>query len=100
MAFGWNPMPSSSTGRFLKMSNGIAGEQLKAIIERWERVDEERKALVEDQAEILKEAKGNGFDVKIIKKILALRKKSADARQEEAELLKLYADAIQLDLGL
>lgn len=88
------------------MSEGIGhnstvdGGHLRAFIERVEKLDEERRAIVEDISEVYKEAKGVGFDVKIIKRIVALRKKSADARAEEAELLALYASAIQLDLGI
>jgi uncharacterized protein (UPF0335 family) len=75
------------------------GGQLRAFVERFEKLDEDRKAIVEDQAELIKELKGSGFDGKIFKRLIALRKKSADARTEEAELLRLYGDALQMDLG-
>jgi uncharacterized protein (UPF0335 family) len=83
------------------MSGGNApdGGQLRAFVERFEKLDEDRKAVVEDQAELIKEIKSSGFDGKIFKKLIALRKKSADARAEEAELLRLYGDALQMDLG-
>ena len=83
------------------MSGGNApdGGQLRAFVERFEKLDEDRKAVVEDQAELIKEIKSSGFDGKIFKKLIALRKKSADARAEEAELLLLYGDALQMDLG-
>jgi uncharacterized protein (UPF0335 family) len=79
--------------------NAPDGGQLKAFVERFEKLDEDRKAVVEDQAELIKEIKSAGFDGKIFKRLIALRKKSADARTEEAELLRLYGDALQMDLG-
>ena len=80
-------------------SNVVNGGHLKAFIERIERLEEEKRAISDDVKDIYSEAKGTGFDPKIIRKIIALRKKSADARAEEAELLKLYGEAIQMDLG-
>lgn len=80
-------------------SNAPDGGQLRAFVERYEKLDEDRKAIVEDQAELIKELKGSGFDGKIFKRLIALRKKSTDARVQEAELLRLYGDAIQFDLG-
>lgn len=71
-----------------------AQSQLKAVIERVERVEEDISALKKDRGEIYAEAKGNGFDVKIIRKIVSLRRKSTAARQEEEQLLDLYLSAI------
>jgi uncharacterized protein (UPF0335 family) len=78
------------------MSGGNApdGGQLRAFVERFEKLDEDRKAVVEDQAELIKELKSAGFDGRIFKRIIALRKKSEDARAEETELLRLYGEAI------
>ena len=75
-------------------SNAPNGNQLRAYVERYEKLDEDRKAVVDDQAELLKEIKGSGFDGRIFKRIIALRKKSEDARAEETELLRLYGEAI------
>lgn len=75
-------------------SNAPDGNQLKAFVERYEKLDEDRKAIVEDQAELIKELKSSGFDGRIFKRIIALRKKSEDARAEETELLRLYGEAI------
>lgn len=82
------------------ISNGVNGGQLLAFIERIEREETEKQAIAEGIKEIYLEARGVGYDAKIIKKLVALRKKSADARAEEAELLRLYGDAIQMNLGL
>jgi uncharacterized protein (UPF0335 family) len=73
---------------------GVAGQRLKAFIERVERLEEEKAALAEDIKEVFAEAKGTGFDVKTMRKIIKLRKMDAEKRREEQELLDLYASAI------
>ncbi len=75
---------------------GIAADQLRSIIERYERLQEEVDALRADQKEVLAEAKGNGFDVKTIRKVIALRKKEENDRREEEALLDLYKQALGL----
>ena len=72
----------------------VSKEQLKSIIERVERLDEEKKAIGEDIRDVYSEAKGNGFDTKVIKKIVALRKKDLTERQEEEAMLDLYMSAL------
>ena len=76
---------------------GIAGEQLRSYIERIERLEEEKTALGGDIREILAEAKGNGFDVKIMRQIIRLRKLDRVARLEQEELLQLYQHAIGME---
>lgn len=78
--------------------NSVAGEQLRTIIERVERLEEEKSALSADIKEVYAEAKGNGFDTKTIRKIVALRKVDEDKRKEAQAMLDLYAHAIGLDL--
>ncbi|MBL6597902.1 MAG: DUF2312 domain-containing protein [Alphaproteobacteria bacterium] len=73
---------------------GIAGDQLRSYIERIERLEEEKAALAADIREIFSEAKGNGFDVKIMRQIIRLRKLDREDRQEQEELLQLYQHAI------
>lgn len=75
---------------------GVAGKRLKSIIERIERLEEEKAGLAEDVKEIYSEAKGTGFDVKTIRKVIRLRKMDAEKRREEDELLELYKAAIGL----
>lgn len=75
-------------------SQTIAVGQLRAFIERIERLDEEKKTIAEDRKEVLAEAKGSGFDVKIINKIIALRKKEDHEREEEEAMLNLYMEAL------
>lgn len=76
---------------------GIAGEQLRSYIERIERLEEEKAALAADVREVFSEAKGNGFDVKIMRQIIRLRKMDRDDRAEQEELLQLYQHAIGME---
>ena len=73
---------------------GIAPDILRAYIERIERLEEEKKALAADIREVYAEAKGNGFDPKIMRKVVSLRRMDQADRQEEEELLDLYRRAI------
>ncbi len=72
----------------------FAQGQLKAIVERIERLEEDRKAVAEDTKEVYAEAKANGFDTKIIRKVVALRRKAMAERQEEEAILDLYMNAL------
>lgn len=73
---------------------GIAGDILKAYIERIERLEEEKKNLAADIREVYSEAKGNGFDPKIMRKVISLRKMDQSERIEEEELIDLYRRAV------
>ena len=68
--------------------------QIKAIVERIEKLEEEKAALAQDIKEVFSEAKSNGFDTKILKKVLALRKQDASKRAEEQAVLAVYMDAL------
>ena len=74
--------------------NGTAQSQLKTVIERIERLEEDKAAVMADLKEVFAEAKGNGFDVKILRKVIRLRKQGKAKRQEEEALLDLYLSAI------
>jgi uncharacterized protein (UPF0335 family) len=76
------------------MQNSVAAEELKAIVERIERLEEEKAALAGDIRDVYAEAKGNGFDTKIIRKIVALRKKDHAERKEEEAVMDLYLEAL------
>lgn len=78
-------------------TGGVSGQRLKAFIERVERLEEEKAALAEDVKDIFAEAKAVGFDVKIMRKVIRLRKMDKEKRQEEEELLELYKAAIGLE---
>ncbi|TXM66819.1 MULTISPECIES: DUF2312 domain-containing protein [unclassified Methylobacterium] len=73
---------------------GVAGDRIRSIIERVEKVDEEIKDLMEAKKEIFLEAKGEGLDVKILKEILKLRKLDQDERDEHETLLDVYMRAM------
>lgn len=72
----------------------ISGNRLKSFIERIERLEEEKKALGEDIRDVYAEAKSTGFEPKIMRKIVSLRKANIEKRREEQELLDLYMAAI------
>jgi len=72
----------------------VAAGQLKSVIERIERLEEEKKATAEQIKEIYAEAKSSGFDAKTIRKVVSLRKKPTEERQEEEALLDLYLSAL------
>jgi uncharacterized protein (UPF0335 family) len=74
--------------------HGVAGDQLRAFIERIERMEEEKKVISDDIKEIYAEAKGTGFDVKVIRQIVRLRKLDASERQEQEAILDLYMHAL------
>lgn len=76
------------------MSDMIAAEQLKSFVGRIERLSEELDGLKADIADIYAEAKSNGFDVKVLRKIIAMRKKDAAELSEEEAILQLYMDAL------
>lgn len=76
---------------------GVAGDQLRSVIERIERLEEEKKGIQDDIKDIMAEAKGNGFEPKIIRQILRLRKKAKEEREEEEELLELYKAALGME---
>jgi uncharacterized protein (UPF0335 family) len=73
---------------------GIAGERLKSLIERIERLEEEKNALSEDIKEVYAEAKGTGFDPKIMRQIIRIRKRDKDDLDEEETLLDVYKRAL------
>jgi uncharacterized protein (UPF0335 family) len=75
-------------------ANSLDGGHLKAFIERIERLEEEKKAIADDIKEVYAEAKGNGYDVKIMRKVVSIRKQDENKRREEEEILDLYLSAL------
>ncbi|MCX8501888.1 MAG: DUF2312 domain-containing protein [Alphaproteobacteria bacterium] len=73
---------------------GIPGDQLRLLIERIERLEEEKAALAADIRDVYAEAKSNGFDVKIMRQIIRLRKLEAPERDELEQMLELYQKAL------
>src|SRR6201995_4976222 len=74
--------------------NGTAQTQLKSIVERVERLEQEKSEIAEQIKEVFAEAKGNGFDVKILRKIVRIRKQDRAKRMEEDAILDLYLSAL------
>ena len=87
-------MPGRDDPEDMSGSGEVAGDQLRAFVERIEHVDEEIKALTEDKRDIYAEAKGQGFDVKILREVIRVRKKDQKEREEEDSLLDVYLQAI------
>lgn len=81
--------------------NSVAGAQLRAFIERVERLEEEKKTIADDIREVYAEAKGSGFDAKVMRQVVRLRKQEANERAEQEALLDLYMHALGMvpDVG-
>jgi uncharacterized protein (UPF0335 family) len=79
----------------MRGSSEVAGDQLAAVVERIERIEEEIKELTEGKKEIYLEAKGNGFDVKILREVIRVRKQDPKERDEQETLLDVYLQAIK-----
>jgi uncharacterized protein (UPF0335 family) len=78
--------------------NSVAADQLRTIVERVENLEGEKATISEDIKQVYSEAKGNGFDAKAIRKIVALRRMDEDKRKEAQAMLDLYANALGLHL--
>ncbi len=72
----------------------VAADELRLLIERAERLEEEKKGIADDISDVMAEAKGRGYDPKAIRKILAIRKKKKDEYQEEEAILEVYLHAL------
>jgi uncharacterized protein (UPF0335 family) len=72
----------------------VARDQLKSIVERIERLEEEKKSIADDIKEVYAEAKANGFDVKTLRQVIRLRKQDNSERQEQEALLDVYLNAL------
>ena len=72
----------------------VARDQLRSIVERIERLEEEKKAIADDIKDVFAEAKGNGFDVKTLRTVVRMRKIEAAERQEQEAMLDLYMSAL------
>ncbi len=77
-------------------AGGIAADRLRSFIERIERLEEEKAALAADIREVYSEAKGTGFDTKIMRQVIRLRKMESNDRDEQEHLLDLYKRALGL----
>lgn len=75
-------------------TGGVAAERLRSFVQRIERLEEDKAGIAADIRDVYSEAKGEGFDVKVLRKIIGLRRKDPQQRREEDELLELYMAAL------
>ena len=80
-------------------SDSVAQDQIRAFIERIERMEEEKQAIADDIKEIYAEAKGNGFDTKVLRQVVRIRKQDRAERMEQEALLDLYLAALGMNSG-
>jgi uncharacterized protein (UPF0335 family) len=79
-------------------SYNVTAEELRQFVERYEQLEAEKKDIVEQMKEVLAEAKGRGYDSKVLKKLIALRKRSSDDIAEENAVLEIYAAALGMEV--
>lgn len=79
-------------------NSNVAGEELRQFIERYERLEAEKKDIADGQKEVMAEAKGRGYDTKVLRKIIALRKRDPNDISEEQAVLEMYASALGMPL--
>ncbi|MBV9260697.1 MAG: DUF2312 domain-containing protein [Pseudolabrys sp.] len=87
-------MPATAAAAKEEASHRFAKDQLKAFVERIERLEEEKKTTSDDIRDIYAEAKGNGYDVKALRTIVRLRKQDIDERKEQEAVLETYMHAL------
>ena len=87
-------MPASAAAEKEQPATRFAKDQLKAFVERIERLEEDKKATSDDIRDVYAEAKGNGFDIKALRSIVRLRKLDTDERREQQEVLDTYMHAL------
>ena len=78
-------------------SYGVAAEELRQFIERYERLEAEKKDIADAQKEVMAEAKGRGYDTKVMRKVIALRKRDKNDLAEEEAVLEMYKAALGME---
>ncbi|MBE9635755.1 DUF2312 domain-containing protein [Salipiger pacificus] len=92
--------PMKETAADVEVKNGTYGRaagELKQIVERFERLEIEKKEVADQQKEVMAEAKGRGYDTKVLRKVIALRKRDKDDIAEEEAVLEMYKAALGMD---
>ncbi len=87
-------MPATAAAEKEQPATRFAKDQLKAFVERIERLEEEKKATSDDIRDVYAEAKGTGYDIKVLRTIVRLRKQDTDKRREEQAVLETYMHAL------
>ena len=72
----------------------VTADELRAFVERWERLDQEKSDIADAQKEVMAEAKGRGYDTKVLRKVIAMRKRDKDDLAEEEAVLEMYKTAL------
>lgn len=88
------PRPNRATPAGPIDSYSVTADELRQFIERWEQLDAERKDVLEQQKELMLEAKGRGYDTKIMRKVIAERRRTTDDVAEENAILEMYRAAL------
>jgi len=78
----------------MEESYKVTAEELRQFVERYERLEAEKKDIAEQQKEVMSEAKGRGYDTKVLRKVISLRKKAPDEIAEEDAVLQMYKEAL------
>jgi uncharacterized protein (UPF0335 family) len=87
-------MPAAAATAKEEVAHRFAKDQLKAVVERVEKLEEEKKAIADDIKDVYAEAKAHGFDVKALRTIVRLRKQDMDERKEQEAILETYMHAL------
>ncbi len=87
-------MPADMTMDVTGQASSAAGEEIRQFIERYERLEAEKKDIADQMKEVMAEAKGRGYDTKVLRKVIALRKRDADDIAEEEAVLEMYKAAL------
>ena len=91
----WTPVPRRTSSPSAPRSVAATAQgRLRTIIERLERLEEDKQAVMVDMKEVFAEAKGEGYDVKTLRKVIRIRKQDKAKRQEEEAILDLYLSAL------
>ena len=89
------PMKETDADREVKdAAYRVTAGELRQLIERFERLETEKKDIAEQQKEVMAEAKGRGYDTKVMRKVIALRKRDKDDVAEEEAILEMYKEAL------
>jgi uncharacterized protein (UPF0335 family) len=80
-------------------AESVAQDQLRSFVERIERMEEEKKAIADDIKEVYAEAKGNGFDTKVLRQVIRIRKQDRAERLEQEAILELYLAALGMGVA-
>lgn len=84
----------SSDASVIDSTYKVTADELRQFIERYERLEQEKKDIAEAQKEVMAEAKGRGYDTKVLRKVIALRKRDKDDIAEEEAVLEMYKEAL------